>query len=84
MEKKTFAFKLADKSAKSDGKWKARDGVALAGCTELPNLQLPRQYLRQRPPGPRGRRLFLLIRPAEQHGPLGRSGGPFAARRAPR
>jgi hypothetical protein len=37
MEKKTFAFKLADKSAKSDGKWKARDGVALAGCTELPN-----------------------------------------------
>jgi hypothetical protein len=35
MEKKTFAFKLADKSTKGAGKWKARDGVAVAGCTEV-------------------------------------------------
>jgi hypothetical protein len=35
-EKKTFAFKLADKR-QSRTKWAARDGVALAACTELPN-----------------------------------------------
>jgi hypothetical protein len=35
MEKKTFAFKLADKTPKGPGKWQARDGVALAGCTEI-------------------------------------------------
>jgi hypothetical protein len=35
MEKKTFAFKLAERQ--SVGKWKARDGVSLAGCTEIPN-----------------------------------------------
>jgi hypothetical protein len=35
MEKKTFAFKLADKSANGAGKWKARDGVSLAGCSEV-------------------------------------------------
>jgi hypothetical protein len=35
MEKKTFAFKLADKGAKGARKWKARDGVALAGCSEV-------------------------------------------------
>lgn len=35
MEKKTFAFKLAEKGAKSPRKWKARDGVALAGCSEV-------------------------------------------------
>lgn len=37
MEKtsKTFAFKLADKRDVSrDGKWKARDGLSVAGCTE--------------------------------------------------
>ncbi|HEX9945966.1 MAG TPA: hypothetical protein VGA98_00340 [Allosphingosinicella sp.] len=34
MEKKTFAFKLADKTEKSASKWNARDGIALAGCTE--------------------------------------------------
>jgi hypothetical protein len=34
MEKKTFAFKLADKNAKDDSRWKARDGISLAGCTE--------------------------------------------------
>jgi hypothetical protein len=34
-EKKLFAFKLADKQAKraDQNKWKARDGVAVAGCT---------------------------------------------------
>jgi hypothetical protein len=35
MEKKTFAFKLADEGAKGARKWQARDGVALAGCTEV-------------------------------------------------
>ena len=34
MEKKTFAFKLADKAANSAPKWRTRDGVALAGCTD--------------------------------------------------
>jgi hypothetical protein len=34
MEKKTFAFKLADHGVKPSDKWKAREGVALAGCTE--------------------------------------------------
>ena len=33
MEKKTFAFKLAGER-RSDGKWKAREGVALASCTD--------------------------------------------------
>ncbi len=33
MEKKTFAFKLSGER-RSDGKWKAREGVALAGCTD--------------------------------------------------
>lgn len=36
-EKKLFAFKLAEKnvtnSGQDNGKWKARDGVAIAGCT---------------------------------------------------
>lgn len=36
MEKRTFAFRLADKKEGS-GKWSARQGVSLAGCTELPN-----------------------------------------------
>jgi len=35
-EKKTFAFKLADKR-QSGARWTARDGVALAACSELPN-----------------------------------------------
>ena len=35
MEKKTFAFKLADQGAKGARKWTARDGVALAGCSEV-------------------------------------------------
>ena len=35
MEKKTFAFKLADKSPKGASKWSARDGVSLAGCSEV-------------------------------------------------
>lgn len=34
IERKVFAFKLAEKKpAKS--KWKARDGVSLAGCTYI-------------------------------------------------
>lgn len=33
MEKKTFAFKLADESARGARKWQARDGIALAGCS---------------------------------------------------
>ncbi len=33
--KKIFAFKLADKQAKAaTPKWKAREGVSLAGCTD--------------------------------------------------
>ncbi|HEX9945967.1 MAG TPA: hypothetical protein VGA98_00345 [Allosphingosinicella sp.] len=35
MEKKTFAFKLADKAANSGSKWRTRDGVSLAGCTDV-------------------------------------------------
>jgi hypothetical protein len=35
MDKKTFAFKLADKNAKGASKWKARDGISLAGCSEV-------------------------------------------------
>jgi hypothetical protein len=35
-QKKLFAFKLAEKQSRNidqnDGKWKARDGVAIAGC----------------------------------------------------
>ncbi len=34
MEKKTFAFRLADKSPRDTGKWQAREGVALASCTD--------------------------------------------------
>lgn len=33
MEKRTFAFRLADKRP-TDAKWKARDGVAIAGCSD--------------------------------------------------
>jgi hypothetical protein len=33
-QKKLFAFKLADKQDKATPKWKARDGVSLAGCTD--------------------------------------------------
>ncbi len=35
-EQKLFAFKLADKDQKSEKntKWKAREGVAIAGCTQ--------------------------------------------------
>ena len=35
MEKKTFAFKLADQGSKGARKWTVRDGVALAGCSEV-------------------------------------------------
>jgi hypothetical protein len=35
MEKKTFAFQLADGNSKGPSKWKARDGVSLAGCTHV-------------------------------------------------
>ncbi len=35
MEKKTFAFKVADRGAKGAAKWSARDGVSLAGCSEV-------------------------------------------------
>lgn len=35
MEKTTFAFKLADRDGKNFDKWKTRDGVALAGCTDF-------------------------------------------------
>ncbi|HMG46082.1 MAG TPA: hypothetical protein VK614_01290 [Allosphingosinicella sp.] len=38
MEKKTFAFKLAARSPKDTGKWTARDGVALAGCSEVVHM----------------------------------------------
>jgi hypothetical protein len=39
MEKKSFAFRLADRRQQdgASGKWRARDGVSVAGCTELPN-----------------------------------------------
>lgn len=37
--KKVFAFKLAEKKEKENekaaaGKWKAREGISLAGCTD--------------------------------------------------
>jgi hypothetical protein len=35
MQKKTFAFKLIDTVEKRAAKWTARDGVALAGCSEV-------------------------------------------------
>ena len=40
MEKKTFAFKLVEKAQdkateQASQKWAARDGVAVAGCTEF-------------------------------------------------
>ncbi|HEX8307965.1 MAG TPA: hypothetical protein VF645_06045 [Allosphingosinicella sp.] len=35
MEKKTFAFKLADRAANGASKWRTRDGVAVAGCTDV-------------------------------------------------
>jgi len=35
-DKKIFAFKLAEKKEKAaTAKWKAREGVALAGCTDV-------------------------------------------------
>jgi hypothetical protein len=37
-EKKLFAFKLAetrDETRATQGQWKARDGLSVAGCTEL-------------------------------------------------
>lgn len=34
MEKKTFAFKLADKNVSKNSKWRAREGVSVAGCTD--------------------------------------------------
>ena len=34
MKSKTFAFKLADKRPLNTGKWQAREGVALASCTD--------------------------------------------------
>ena len=39
MEKKSFAFKLADRRQHhaAGGKWQARDGVSVAGCSELEN-----------------------------------------------
>jgi hypothetical protein len=33
MERKTFAFKLADSAVNTTSKWKARDGISTAGCT---------------------------------------------------
>lgn len=39
-DKKLFAFKLAEKrdeASTPQGKWKAREGLAVAGCTELPD-----------------------------------------------
>jgi hypothetical protein len=46
-QKKLFAFKLAEKQAVNadQNKWKARDGIAIAGCTTGPT---PAGYL----PGP--------------------------------
>ncbi|HWT13325.1 MAG TPA: hypothetical protein VN231_11270 [Allosphingosinicella sp.] len=43
MEKKVFAFKLADKN---NGKWKAREGVSLAGCTDPTGQGLHRYMTR--------------------------------------
>ena len=51
-EKRTFAFKLAANRS-GDGKWKARDGVALAACTELANGNY-RSDERTFPGGPSG------------------------------
>ena len=35
MEKKSFAFKLAEASSRGARKWQARDGVSVAGCSEV-------------------------------------------------
>lgn len=32
--KKTFAFRLANSAPSASGKWVARQGVTLAGCTD--------------------------------------------------
>lgn len=37
--KKLFAFKLVDKQVANASKWKAREGVALAGCTLIDGQQ---------------------------------------------
>ena len=34
MQTKTFAFRLAEKKPKNN-RWKARDGVSIAGCTPV-------------------------------------------------
>lgn len=41
--KKVFAFKLAEK--KDEGKWTARDGVAVAGCTDPTGMGLHRESI---------------------------------------
>lgn len=33
---KSFTFKVAKKSEAKKGQWKAREGVAVAGCTMVP------------------------------------------------
>ncbi|MEA3011142.1 MAG: hypothetical protein QOJ91_2834 [Sphingomonadales bacterium] len=35
MERKSFAFKLADKATNNAAKWRTRDGVSLAGCSDI-------------------------------------------------
>jgi hypothetical protein len=35
MERKTFAFKLANKTVGGAPKWRTRDGVSLAGCSDV-------------------------------------------------
>lgn len=37
-ESKTFAFRLADRDAAPEGKWAARKGPAIAGCSEVERL----------------------------------------------
>lgn len=45
-EKKVFAFKLAEKKQQekaSPNKWKAREGVSLAGCSDFHGDGNPRE-----------------------------------------
>ncbi len=40
---KVFAFKLAEKTQQTKTPWKAREGVAIAGCTTRPGeMGMPR------------------------------------------
>lgn len=54
--RKPFAFALAthengERQSSQDDKWQARDGVALAGCTDPTGQYMPRYSSRFNPDG---------------------------------